>query len=191
MAEFVTTVAGYVADLGIDVGKDYIKGKYDKKKLRESLISYIEEQRNYNEVCSLAEEIDFQGLIEYIRNNLLDDVNKRISCVKAEDRQAARQSIVDKAVVFSKASTSEAKKRVGKNIAFCLDIIKEFYKKQIDVQHYILVTEVVDAVNENTNQAVVAVKNEIKELYEQSTKDPGSGIMNTCPHITHFMELPM
>jgi hypothetical protein len=136
LAEFVTTVAGYVADLGIDVGKDYIKGKYDKKKLRESLISYIEEQRNYNEVCSLAEEIDFQGLIEYIRNNLLDDVNKRISCVKAEDRQAARQSIVDKAVVFSKASTSEAKKRVGKNIAFCLDIIKEFYKKQIDAQHY-------------------------------------------------------
>ena len=64
MSEIISTVAGYVADLGLDVGKDYIKGKCDEKKLRESLISYIERQRKCNEVCSFAEEIDFQGLIE-------------------------------------------------------------------------------------------------------------------------------
>jgi hypothetical protein len=25
---------------------------------------------------------------------------------------------------------------------------------------------------------------------DHSCQDPGSGTMNTCPHITHFMELP-
>ena len=135
MSEIISTVAGYVADLGLDVGKDYIKGKYDEKKLRESLISYIERQRKYNDVCSLAEEIDFQGLIEYIRDNLLDDVVKRISCIKAADRQAARQNIVDAAVAYSKADTPESRLRVGTNISICIDIIKDFYKKRIDAQY--------------------------------------------------------
>lgn len=137
MFEIVSKVAGYVADLGLDVGKNIIINKYDEKILRDALISYIERQRKYNEVCSFAEEIDFQGLIVYIRDNLLEDVIKRISCVKAADRKAARQAVVDKAVAFSKASTPEARSRVGNTILICLDIIKDFYKKRIDVQHYI------------------------------------------------------
>lgn len=169
MSEIISTVAGYVADLGLDAGKDYIKGKRDEKKLRESLISYIERQRKYNEVCSFAEEIDFQGLIEYIRDNLLDDVVKRISCVKPEDRQLARQTIVDSAVAFSKADTPKARLRVGRTISICLDIIKDFYKKKVDAQYYILASEVVDAVNENTNQVVEEAKDELKEIIEQAT----------------------
>lgn len=169
MSEILSTVAGYVADLGLEVGKDYIKGKYDEKKLRESLISYMERQRKYNDVCSFAEEIDFQGLIKYIRDNLLDDAVKRISCVKPEDRQLARQTIVDSAVAFSKANTPEARLRVGKTISICLDIIKDFYKKKIDTQYYILAAEVVDAVNENTNQVFKKAKDEIIEVVEQAT----------------------
>ena len=170
MSEIISTVAGYVADLGLNVGKDYIIGKYDEKKLRESLISYIERQRKYNDVCSFAEEIDFQGLIEYIRDNLLDDVVKRISCIKAADRQTARQNIVDAAVAYSKANTPEARLRVATNVSICIDIIKDFYKKKIDApQYYILASEAVDAVNENTNQVVEKAKDELKEIIEQAT----------------------
>ena len=89
MSEIISTVAGCVVDLGLDVGKDYLKGKYDEKKPRESLISYIERQRKYNDVCAFAGGIDFQGLIEYISDNLLDDVVKRILCIKAAYCQAA------------------------------------------------------------------------------------------------------
>lgn len=150
MSEIIPTVAGYVADLGVDAGKNIIKKKYDEKKLRESLTSYIERQKKYNDVCSLAEEIDFQGLIEYIRDNFQEQVLTRITSLNPKDREKARQSIVDAAVSFSKVDTGEARLRVGKNISVCLDILKDFYKKKIDAQYYILASEVVDAVNENT-----------------------------------------
>ena len=169
MSEIFATVAGYVTDLGLDIGNDLIKGKYDEKKLRESLISYIEQQKKYYEVCSLAEEIDFQGLIEYIHNNLLDDVKKRISCLSSKERQIARQSVIDSAVAFSQADTPESKYRVAKSIAICLDIVSNFYRKKIDAQYYILASEVIDAVNENTKQTVDKAKEEIITALGKST----------------------
>lgn len=168
MSEIITTVAEYVADLGLDAGKDFIKNKINEKKLRESLISYIECQHKYNDVCSFAEEIDFQGLIEYIHDNFLDDVEKRITCVDSKERKVARQNIVDAAVSFSKANTPESRLRVGKNISICLDIIKDFYKKRIGTQYYVLASEAVDVVNENTNKVVATSKEEIKDLIKQT-----------------------
>ena len=178
MSEILSTVSRYVADLGLEVGKNYIKGKNDEKKLRELLISYIERQRKYNDVCSFAEEIDFQGLIEYIRDNLLDDVVKRISCVKPEDRQLARQTIVDSAVAFSKANTLEARLRVGKTISICLDIIKDFYKKKIDAHYYILASEVVDAVNENTQTIASRSTDYLAEKIDENTRIITSAVSN-------------
>lgn len=47
-------------------------------------------------MCSLAEEIDFQGLIEYIDNNLLTDVSSRVFSTKKEERKRARYNIIEK-----------------------------------------------------------------------------------------------
>ncbi len=163
MSDIVLTVAESLASLGVDAGKNYVKGIIDEKKLKASLMSYIERQKKYNEICSLAEEIDFQGLVEYIHDNLLDEVNKRITSIKTEERRNARKKIVDAAVTFSKANTEKAKARVAKNIAKCLDIIKDFYSKKVDVQYYVLATEVVDAINENTTDAISKAANEVKE----------------------------
>lgn len=168
------TIAGYLADLGVDAAKEFLSRKIDEKQLRESLIEYIERQRKYNEVCSLAEEIDFQGLVEYIRNNLVDDVIKRISCVSSKERGVARQNVIDAAVSFSKANTPEAKERVAKITSICLDIIRGFYKKRIDAKYYILASDVVDAVNENTNLVIASAKDEVVNTLRRIEKASGS-----------------
>lgn len=62
-------VSDYLAGLGFDVIKDSAEKKLDEAKLKARLKTYIEGQRKYNEVCSLAEECDFQELIEYGRYN--------------------------------------------------------------------------------------------------------------------------
>ncbi|MBQ8401555.1 MAG: hypothetical protein IJX14_06455, partial [Clostridia bacterium] len=72
-----TTISEYVAGLALEAGKDKIKGVIDEKKLKFTLTAYIEKQYKYNELCSLAEEIDFQGLINYIRENFLEDAGTR------------------------------------------------------------------------------------------------------------------
>lgn len=78
ITEAVKTIADYVAGLGLEAAKDRFKKKLDENRIRAALSEYVERQRKYNLLCSLAEEIDFQGLIEYISDNLLDVVNVRL-----------------------------------------------------------------------------------------------------------------
>lgn len=70
----------------------------------------------------MAEEIDFQGLVEYIDQNLLDTVSVRIFAPKKKDRGQARDSIVADAITHANANTIQAKSRVTRCVSDCLDI---------------------------------------------------------------------
>lgn len=154
ITEAIVTASEYVAGLGLDAVKEHVHEELDEKKLRSELASYIEHQRKYNEMCSLAEEIDFQGLMEYIRNNLIEQVGLRIIDPNRKKRGQARKDIVDSAVAFSKANTPEAKQRVSKCISICLDIIHGFYKThRFSVKDYLLADMIVDAVAEDVHDA--------------------------------------
>ena len=75
-----------IADLGVNFAKEHLHKAINEHQLHRCLEKYIESQQKYNEMCSRAEEIDFQGLINYISENLLDDVSSRITCTKSRDR---------------------------------------------------------------------------------------------------------
>ena len=154
MTEVISFVAESLAEIGIDIIKNRTQELVDKKKLQESLTEYIINQRKYNEICVTAEEIDFQGLVEYIRSSLLDDINIRVFSPHSEERKAAKEKIISQAVIYSKANTEEAKQRIRNLISSCIDIIRGFYKNQFILKDYILASEMVDAVNENTNNGI-------------------------------------
>ena len=164
----ITTAAEYVAGLGFDAAKECAQGKLDEKRLRSELTSYIERQRKYNEMCSLAEEIDFQGLVEYIQNNLLEQTGVRIFDPNRKKRGQARQEIIDSAVAHSKASTSEAKKRVATCISICLDIIHGFYvEHHLSVRDYLLAEMVVDTVAEEVHEAQASTVSAVEDARDQ------------------------
>lgn len=170
--ETIETAAEYLTDLGIEATKDNVKNKLDEKKLRESLIAYIESQQKYNEMCSLAEEIDFQGLIDYIKNNLIDATGTRFFDPNRNKRGQARQQIVDAAVAFSKADTDEAKFRVSKYISICLDIIRGFYEEHhLSLKEFLLSDMIVDAVADEVAEVqttlMTAVDSAKKEILTQ------------------------
>lgn len=133
------------------------------KKHSAALVDYIKRQRKYNDLVTLAEEIDFQGLIEYICTELLLDVECRIFNPSRRKRGEARQHIIDLACNKAQAQTDEAKRRVSKFISICLDIIRDFYSKEIDKKDYILAEKVMDAISEisdeNTQKIITAVDN--------------------------------
>lgn len=153
MVSVIVNVADYLANLGLEAGKKHLCNKVNEKKLHNSLRKFIECHRKYNDLCSFAEEIDFQGLVEYINNQLLDDVEKRIFSPSSKERQRARQNIVDCAVAFSKANTSEARLRVSRIISSSIDIIKCFYKKGIDKSSWLIASEIVDAMTGEINDS--------------------------------------
>ena len=168
ISEAVTTVAEYVAGLGLDVAKERVHDKLDEEKLRTELTSYIERQRKYNEMCTMAEEIDFQGLVEYIQNNLLEQAGVRIFESNRKKRRQARQEIIDAAVAYSKATTSEAKKRVATCIAICLDIVRAFYEEHhFSVKDFILADMIVDAVADEIHEAQTATVAAVDSAKEQ------------------------
>lgn len=175
ITEAITTAAEYMAGLGFDAAKEQAQYKLDEKKLRTELTSYIERQQKYNKLCSMAEDIDFQGLVDYIRNNLFEQASVRIFNPDRKKREQARQEIIDAAVAYSKADTPEAKKRVATSISICLDLIHGFYKEHhLSVKDYLLAETVVDAVATEVHEAqtttVAAVDNAKEQILAKLTE---------------------
>lgn len=182
--EAIKTTADYVAGLGLDACKDRIKVRIDEIRLKSALIAYIERQRKYNDICTIAEEIDFQGLVEYISSNLIDDTGTRVFDPNIKKRTQARQSVIDKAVAYSKADTEERKKRVGTLVAVCLDIIRDFYKSQFKAKDYLLATEIVDAVTENVSDVVAEIASDaVSDVVEQQTLIANNSVNAISSHV--------
>lgn len=142
----------YLINLALDAGKAWFGDRVDEEKLKSILSDYIERQRKYNEVSDLAEEMDFEGMVEYIRQNFLDEVNRWLFALSKEDRGQARSSIIAAAVACSKANTDQAMHRVAKCISDCLSIIQGFYTSSISKKDYLFAAKIVDAVEANTQR---------------------------------------
>lgn len=166
MIEWASQVSDYLAGLGLDSVKDHYKEKLDEVKLKRQIMDYITSQKDFQEICSLSEEFDFAGLIEYIRGSFLSAVTTRIFAPSNKTRGAARAEIVNTAISFAKADNPDAQRRVATLISKCLDMLREFYAKEIKISDYILADEIVDAVNENTRSVVTSV---IDEIHAMST----------------------
>lgn len=140
-----SALADYLTGMGFDAGKDFLVNKKEEKEIRKELKQYIENQRQYNDLCDLAEEIDFEGVIEYIQGNFMDDVRKRLFGTK-EERRVARKDIISKAIGYSASNTDEAKKKTGKFVADIIDILRNYYRSNIGKGNLFLATEIEDAI---------------------------------------------
>ena len=66
IGKVASALADYLAEIGFDAGKGFLINKQEEMEIRKEISRYIERQRKYNELCSLAEEIDFEGIIKYL-----------------------------------------------------------------------------------------------------------------------------
>ncbi len=150
----------YLLTLTFDAGKQHLKDHLDKKKIEDRLRSFIESSVDYNEMCTLAEEIDFQGLIDYIDKNLLEDVEKQLFGVQKE-RGKARQRIVSQAISYSKADTTQSKQRVEKMVFRLIDMIRDFYRSAISKQDLLLAEEIENEVLQGVQVSEKRISQEI------------------------------
>ena len=171
----------YIVNLGLDIAKNHVKFKLDEYKLKIVLQEYIEREKKYNEICTMAEECDFQVLIEYISNNLLSDIEKSLFTVNKKERDDIYNQIISSAISHSKAISDESKKRVERIISNCLDIIYCFFKKEVSILDFLVAAEIVDAVNENTNNCIESVRKELKNETDKISKRV-SLLQNDCSY---------
>lgn len=150
-------ILDFIVELGLDAGLKYFKNRLNTNKLKDSLRQYIINQEAYNELSSLEEEIDFQGLAAFIETTFMENVDECIFSVSIEQRSEARRTLIDAAVAYSKAETEEAKQRVTKCVTDILAILHSFYANDVPQENYLLAAEVVDAVDENTERHIAGL----------------------------------
>lgn len=154
-------------NIGVGVAKSKTNEKIDEHKLKKDLEDYILSKKKYFDLCSIDEEFDFEGLLDYVSNNLIEDMKIRVFSKSRKEREKARNTIINKGLQFSQANTKESKAKVTKLVANCIDIIRDFYKKQLTIKEYFLCSEIVDDVVENLTDKI----DESNELILSSQKE--------------------
>lgn len=153
-----------VANLAYKIIEKKVEKKLDKKKLRSAINKYLERQKAYHEIATLAEEIDFQGLMEYISSECMDRACERCFSTNSKKRAAARDHIVSSACSYCGADSDEKRAKVSMIVCNCLDIIKNFYTKNFEIKDYIISAEIVDSVTENCENMLNPIKNEMMSM---------------------------
>lgn len=146
------TILGFIADIGLDAAKGRYKMVQGELQARIKLTDYLARQQKYNFDCSLEEEVDFEGLAEYIRGNLMDDVKIRLFGTRKE-RGIARQTIANKAEYYAQAQTKLAKGRARDLAVAAVDILRNFYRDKAERDLLFVAAEVEDTIiSEVTDQ---------------------------------------
>lgn len=160
-------------NIGVGVAKSKTNEKIDEHKLKKDLEDYILSKKKYFDLCSIDEEFDFEGLLDYVSNNLIEDMKIRVFSKSRKEREKARNTIINKGLQFSQANTKESKAKVTKLVANCIDVIRDFYKKQLTIKDYLLRSEIVDDIVENITDKMdksrELVLSSQKELAEYSS----------------------
>ena len=78
-----------VLDMGLKVLEGKIKSVHEQKELQERLEKYLSRKLRENLLSSREEEIDFEGLADYIRSELIVDMQTRLFGSR-EERNSAR-----------------------------------------------------------------------------------------------------
>ncbi|MBR4333331.1 MAG: NACHT domain-containing protein [Clostridia bacterium] len=152
----------YVFNLGCDFFKDRIIDKSAKNKLHEALEGYFSKKKIENYDCSLDEEIDFSGLVNFVSQELHGKLEKRLFGMTKEERDQAYQDIINQALVYSHAKSGEAQKRVERIIRDAIDILQDIHWSEVPQStQYVAVTVIDEMQKQNekqTKEIIAAIK---------------------------------
>lgn len=154
----------YLANLGLDAGKEFLIDIKKSSEAKEKIRNYIEMQADINELCSLAEEVNFQEIANYLSTELLDSVKDYLFC-KKNTRETMKTTILSRAYDVSNAKNKLQKERVEKIINDTLNILSDFYRNQVGNKDLFLITaEIVDTLDESIKYSTQKLEKKIDDV---------------------------
>lgn len=157
----------YVVNLGLDALKDRLAEPADNLKVRQRLEKYIEIAIQDNFGVTYEEELDFGGLVEYIRGNFLAEVQKRVFASTKKERQAAYDEVVHHAVLYSRAHTEVQRERAVSLISQVMNLVRDFYYDKSNKGLRIVVNQAADDIIERVEEIGTNLKGKIESLEEK------------------------
>ncbi len=162
-------IKDYFFNWCLDFIKDRLKDKVKLGKVKSNLSKYIDDCLKDNELCTVEEEFDFQGLCDYLKDSCLDEVKKYI-CSNGERRKRIREDIVAKAIEYSNAKMKVSVQRVEKITNNAIDIIYDFYRSESNNDLLLLIGETQELICE-TYEALRDQNEKLAEDVKAIVKD--------------------
>lgn len=154
---YSSVLIGYFAELGLAAVKDKITAVSNQKKVRDKIAAFIEEKMEENFYCTIEEEIDFGGLAEYLRTDLLDDVKQKLFG-SLDERRIAYEHIMTMTALFAQDKTQLSYKRAQKIVSQALKILTQFYRSKINKDLRFLTGELEDFIDEKHQESLDAIQ---------------------------------
>ncbi|MFI3326156.1 MAG: hypothetical protein R3Y35_08265 [Clostridia bacterium] len=159
----MSIILGYICNLGLDAGKDKLKDKADEQVMRIKLMEYLGRQEKLNFNCTKDEEIDFEGLFNYISNDLIDDAKARFFGDITE-RESAHKSIIGKSIAYANTNTKISRVRVTKIVTSSLNILKKFYEMKVNKELLFIASRIEDTIICETNNQTNIISSQLSEI---------------------------
>lgn len=170
----MNTVLDYVLTIGCETFRDRLRDVKDNAAIRDILKEFLEKQQKSYFSCTREEEVDFKGLSDYIRTDLLDDVRLRLFGNEAE-RGYARDRIITNAIGYAQANTQLSKDRVKKTIGKAVDLLHEFYRRNIKNDLLFITSEITDSV---ASTVIEQNREQTRVLFEKIDQISGSAVLS-------------
>ncbi len=117
----------YLTGLILDTIKDVTKDIVEINKLKFLITNYIKCKQKDFEYCSLEEEIDFQGFCIGLKDYLVLNIREYITS-PGVDQDRLKTHIINKAIAYSQAKSSESKHKVHIMVLDIIEIMYAFYR---------------------------------------------------------------
>lgn len=162
-----TMIADCIAEIGFEAIKNKAISIKQKQAIRLKIKDFIERQEKINRNCTREEEIDFAGLAKYMCTDLLKDVQILLFGDQKE-RITSKKTIVDKALLYARTHTNLSDARVNTMIEDVIEILRSFYRSQINSQLKFSFGETIDAVNNSIEEQLSKQTADLTDIINKS-----------------------
>lgn len=170
-------IIDYIVKIGLDAIKNKSMTIMQQQKIKDRIKGFIEQQNEINISCTVDEELDFEGLTNYIRSDLIEEVQVLLF-ETSKDRASAWETVMAKAEAYAQTQTNLSRDRVRKMTTTAVDILREFYRSEMSRESKFFSAEVIDSVNDATKQQLAKQTVEITDLIKRAIEESGGTFAN-------------
>lgn len=169
--EKMSVIIDFIAGIGLEMVKDKIINQSSSREIQERIRNYLKKQSSLNFYALLEEEIDFEGLSDYVRGNMIEDIKLRCFGNKRE-RGVARESLVSKARIYASAKTDISTKRTIKIVTDIADVLYQYYRSKVNRDLLFIANEIEESIQEEhveTRELVISKSEHLEDLIRNNT----------------------
>ena len=123
--DFVQTLVNLMIDAGTDETIKHLKDSCEKQQVEKKIIKYLNQQKKYNGLYSVAEEYDFAGICNYLKEN---SFQKGLDAISGTDSNAKRraQNYIPEHITLHTQKRPSLKKKSGDSFLKQLTYFEKF-----------------------------------------------------------------